>query len=263
MEPNCTAARPALIQAEAIRPKRVFCLLAKERGVTSADIPSLLSQASCSEAWVECGSDLTALGRWQPAHDEALLLIDARFLNPKSINIREVTRVLSGPVRTMVLFDQWPENEILSDLLLHGANGCLLYSSPASLYFKAIDAVLGGELWFPRCAVADAIQKLRAREESTLVPDGSAEHANDTIPLRHLTDREHTIVLLLRAGLTNKEIGKRLGISNETVKKHLARIFRRLGVRNRTQLAFKSESQLALPYHAIGVVGPRSDNAVS
>ena len=56
-----------------------------------------------------------------------------------------------------------------------------------------------------------------------------------TYPLA-LTDREAQVVALLRRGLSNKEIGNSLNISEGTVKLHVHRIFDKAGVRKRTAL---------------------------
>jgi two-component system nitrate/nitrite response regulator NarL len=50
-----------------------------------------------------------------------------------------------------------------------------------------------------------------------------------------LTERQ--IILVLSEGITNKEIGRRLGLTEGTVKVHLHRIYRKLGIANRTALA--------------------------
>ena len=52
-----------------------------------------------------------------------------------------------------------------------------------------------------------------------------------------LTERERQIILVLSDGITNKEIGRRLGLTEGTVKVHLHRIYRKLGIANRTALA--------------------------
>jgi two-component system, NarL family, nitrate/nitrite response regulator NarL len=56
-------------------------------------------------------------------------------------------------------------------------------------------------------------------------------------PDRQLTQRQGQIVTLLQIGLSNREISDRLGLSEGTVKVHLHRIFEKMGVSNRTQLA--------------------------
>jgi len=55
--------------------------------------------------------------------------------------------------------------------------------------------------------------------------------------LGQLTDRETEIVELIAAGLTNKEIGERLCLTEKTVKYYLTTVFRKLGVRNRVEAA--------------------------
>jgi two-component system, NarL family, nitrate/nitrite response regulator NarL len=52
-----------------------------------------------------------------------------------------------------------------------------------------------------------------------------------------LTERQRQIILVLCEGITNKQIGRRLGLTEGTVKVHLHRIYRKLGIANRTALA--------------------------
>jgi len=55
--------------------------------------------------------------------------------------------------------------------------------------------------------------------------------------LQHLTPRQLQIASLASQGCSNKEVGRRLKLSDGTVKLHLHRIYARLGLRNRTELA--------------------------
>jgi DNA-binding NarL/FixJ family response regulator len=52
-----------------------------------------------------------------------------------------------------------------------------------------------------------------------------------------VTERQQQIVRLLAAGGTNRELAKRLGVREQTVKNQLSRIYTKLGVRNRLELA--------------------------
>jgi DNA-binding NarL/FixJ family response regulator len=56
----------------------------------------------------------------------------------------------------------------------------------------------------------------------------------------HLTERESQVVAHVRRGFTNKEIARRLGIQEDTVKKHLQAVFTKLGVRRRALVALSS-----------------------
>jgi len=69
-------------------------------------------------------------------------------------------------------------------------------------------------------------------------PEGTPAGTSDPDRIRRaLTEREKQILRLVCDGLSNAEIADRLGISPETVKSELKRIFRKIEVRNRTQAA--------------------------
>lgn len=67
--------------------------------------------------------------------------------------------------------------------------------------------------------------------------------------LAHLSPREHDVVRLVADGRTNDEIGSALKIGSKTVETHLARLFERLGVASRTELAMRAlrEGWLDIP----------------
>ena len=95
---------------------------------------------------------------------------------------------------------------------------------------RAIDAVLSGDIWFPRwlthalyAAVLSTIHVTPA--ETAMAGSGAA-----------LTQREAEAVELMRQGLTNKEIASRLQVSVNTVKKHLKHAFDKRGLHSRRQV---------------------------
>jgi DNA-binding NarL/FixJ family response regulator len=82
-----------------------------------------------------------------------------------------------------------------------------------------------------------------ARGESPINPRASREllGARRTTPAAELTPREREVLVLVRQGLANKQIARRLGISERTVKAHLTSAFQRIGVVDRTQAALWAE----------------------
>ncbi|WP_350616547.1 helix-turn-helix transcriptional regulator [Pseudomonas sp. HY7a-MNA-CIBAN-0227] len=54
-----------------------------------------------------------------------------------------------------------------------------------------------------------------------------------------ITEKERSVALLLAQGLTNKQIGKAMGISDHTVRDHLSSLYRKHGVSNRVSLVAK------------------------
>ncbi|WP_151082316.1 response regulator [Nocardioides cynanchi] len=82
-----------------------------------------------------------------------------------------------------------------------------------------------------------------ARGESPINPRAAREllGARRTTPAAELTPRETEVLVLVRQGLANKQIARRLGISERTVKAHLTSAFQRIGVVDRTQAALWAE----------------------
>jgi DNA-binding NarL/FixJ family response regulator len=83
-----------------------------------------------------------------------------------------------------------------------------------------------------------------------------ATHDAQTLPAQLLSPREREIVQLVAVGLRNKEIARRLEISEKTVKFHLGRIFDKLGVDSRTEVMLR-----ALAAGLLGPGYPHSDSA--
>jgi two-component system, NarL family, nitrate/nitrite response regulator NarL len=85
--------------------------------------------------------------------------------------------------------------------------------------------------------------RLRAADQATPVE----QHAITEKPAQALTDRERQIMRLASEGLSNKEIGRRLNLTDGTIKVHLHHIFQKLEVTNRTALAALAMSQDIYP----------------
>ena len=64
--------------------------------------------------------------------------------------------------------------------------------------------------------------------------------------MNSLTSREREVVLALAEGLSNKDVGRRLNLSEGTVKVHLHNIYTKLGVKNRTALAVLAFTKFAM-----------------
>lgn len=106
-----------------------------------------------------------------------------------------------------------------------GALGYIPKSSPPKALLSALQLVLSGNIYVPPLMLAPAAAAARA-------PGTDA-----TRPIATLTERQVEVLRLLGRGLSNKEIGRDLGLSEKTVKAHVTAIFKTLNVVNRTQAA--------------------------
>lgn len=116
-------------------------------------------------------------------------------------------------------------DEELIDLVSKGIKGFIQKNSPLDIIIKAIERVKNGELWIERGLFSKVVGKFISK--SVPAPD---------IIETPLTRREREIVALVIRGYKNKNIAKRLHITESTVKSHLVSIFRKLGIKNRNQL---------------------------
>jgi len=136
----------------------------------------------------------------------------------------EATRriVAAGTAQVMVL-TSFSDSERIVAALDAGAVGYLLKDSDPDELLAGVRAVHRGESpLHPRAAR----QLLGARRTSSSV---------------ELTAREREVLGLVREGLANKQIARRLGISERTVKSHLTSAFATIGVQDRTQAALWAE----------------------
>jgi DNA-binding NarL/FixJ family response regulator len=134
----------------------------------------------------------------------------------------EATRriVAARPETQVVVLTSFSDRLGILGALDAGAVGYLLKDAEPAELLNGIRAAARGEAPLaPKAAKA----LLTARSEQR--------------PVEQLTERERDVLALLAAGLPNKQIAVRLGISEKTVKGHLTSVFRRIGVDDRTQAA--------------------------
>jgi DNA-binding NarL/FixJ family response regulator len=121
------------------------------------------------------------------------------------------------------------EEQWCRDALCAGASGVLPKTAGAHELLQAVRVVHEGSVWAPRRIMAGCIKQLVAGS----VPRRAGEARLE----QHLSRREREIFHQAAAGLANKELASRLAIGEATVKAHLTRIFQKLGVRGRAELA--------------------------
>ena len=142
----------------------------------------------------------------------------------------EATRRLAGPEVTdplpIVVITTFDLDEYVHGALKAGARGFLLKDAGPALLTQAIHAAADGDALI---APSVTVRLLAAFARSQTGPSAQ--------PMEPLTSREEQVLLPVAQGRTNSEIAADLHISPSTVKTHLAGLMRKLGARNRVELA--------------------------
>jgi DNA-binding NarL/FixJ family response regulator len=180
------------------------------------------------EQVIDLADDIVVVGSGVDGEEAAELVLDTSpdvvlmdLSMPTVDGVEATRRVLAARPETNVLvLTSFSDRESILEALDAGACGYLLKDSEPEELLRAIRSASRGE------------SPLSPRAASTLL---SARRQPD--PLAGLSEREREVLALVAAGLANKQIAARLAISEKTVKAHLTRIYREIGVFDRTQAA--------------------------
>lgn len=140
----------------------------------------------------------------------------------------------SNPATRIVALTGPVSDETELALFTAGVRGCCRTDIDPRLIERVVAAVMQGELWIRRSLTPLLLDGLGAR-----LRDGTRTTRGEAGDLADLTPREREIAALIGSGETNKQIARRLLITERTVKAHLTEIFRKLGVGSRLNLALR------------------------
>jgi DNA-binding NarL/FixJ family response regulator len=161
--------------------------------------------------------------------DLSLVLIDAEC-TPHLFELIASFRQLRPQLHLIVLGNETSQ-EYIERIVGAGAKGYLALTAKESEIRMAIDMVRDGSVWAPRRVLSRLLdsQRLAARAQAAAP---------------RFTARELQILTLLREGQPNREIAASLGIDEGTVKAHIGRLMRKVGVNNRIALTVHPATQI-------------------
>ena len=161
-----------------------------------------------------------------------VLLLDLKM--PKGDIVQTLLEVKDiNPATKVLVLTAFSEDENIFNAAKGGARGYVLKGIDFSTLLRAIKTVHGGGLWIDKeLPAAEAFEEIAQGQADDL---GDARE--DSGAIKTLTRRELEILRLVAEGLTNEEIGKKIFISEKTVKTHLTNIFDKLKVNNRFKAA--------------------------
>lgn len=129
----------------------------------------------------------------------------------------------------ILMLTTFKDGEYIKQALNNGASGYLLKDSSYDLIYAAIKAVYGGNV----VVHPDIMGQLMVREEK----QGENLKSQEIKDRTGLTDKEVIIIEEIAKGLSNKEIGEKIFLTEGTVKNNITTILSKLSLRDRTQIA--------------------------
>ncbi|MFF4359981.1 response regulator [Streptomyces sp. NPDC001604] len=162
-----------------------------------------------------------------PAVRPHVAVLDVRLPDGDGISVcRELRSRM--PELAVLMLTSFDDEDALLDAIMAGASGYVLKQIKGSDLISAVRTVASGQPMLDPATTARLMRSLRTEPAET--PSVAPELAG-------LSPREREILALIGDGLTNREIGKQLYLSEKTVKNHISRLLAKLGVQRRVQAA--------------------------
>jgi len=206
---------------------RIKVLVADDHVIIREGILSMLSSSSVIEVVGEATDGEEAV-RIAKALMPDVVLMDINMPNLDGVTATERIIAENPHIKILVLTVS-EDSQDLVKAIKAGARGYLLKDTDKSALIKAIEAIYKGESIINPAMAADLLDEFRYMSKKS-------ERKPHPLATK-LTDREQEVLKLMAEGLDNKEIAKKLFVSESTIKNHVSNILSKLQLENRIQAA--------------------------
>ena len=170
----------------------------------------------------ESGSALDAARRI-PAMRPDVAILDGRLPDGSGIDVCREVRSVDPSIKGLIL-TSYDDDDALFAAIMAGASGYLLKQVRGTDFVAAVRRVAAGQSMLDPAMTAQVLERIRS---------GPQEDED----LRGLTPQEKRILELVGEGLTNREVARRMFLSEKTVKNYVSSMLAKLGLTSRTQAA--------------------------
>ena len=196
-------------------------MLVDDRPLIRNGIASLL-RAHGHEVVAEANDGHEALQLVEQSSPD-LILMDIQMPGMGGLEATRLIKALHADTKIVMLTVSDDENDLF-EAVKSGAHGYLLKDLEAPQFFEALDAIDRGEAVIHTRLAGNLLSEFRSKSRQVGEPGDS------------LSPREQEVLDLVSQGLTNKEVGEGLYISENTVKYHMKNILDKLHLQNRSQV---------------------------
>jgi two-component system response regulator DevR len=213
--------------------KPIDVFLLDDHEIVRRGIRDLLEAEPDIRVTGEAGTASSALARI-PALRPDVAVLDIRLPDGDGVSVCREIRSRMPEVACLML-TSFGDVEVLLDSIMAGAAGYVLKQVRGSDLVGAVRTVASGQSMLDPRAASQLMARLR-------------DPASRPDPLAGLSPRERKVLELIGDGLTNRQIGERLFLSEKTVKHYVTALFGKLGLEQRTQAA----AYAARAFHVAG-----------
>ena len=199
---------------------RVF--LVDDHEIVRRGVAELIDRESDLEVVGEAGTVRQAIGRISATRPDVVVL-DVRLPDGSGIDLCRTIRS-TDPTIACLMLTAYDDDDASYAAVLAGAAGYVLKDIRGLTLLEGIRRVAAGHTLLPAGIGERVAASLK-------------QSASSTPETNELTLREHQVLDLIADGLTNRQIGERLGIAEKTVKNYVSGLLSKLGMQRRTQAA--------------------------
>ena len=187
---------------------------------------------------LECAGDIEVVGESGLAGEavESILalrpdvaVLDNRLPDGTGVEVCRAVRSADPRVAVLIL-TSYDDDDALFAAIMAGASGYLLKQVRGEDFVETVRRVAAGQSMLDPAVTSHVLDRLRNGPRS------------DTVAVQ-LTPKEQQVLDLIGEGMTNRQIGSRLGLAEKTVKNHVSAMLAKLGVESRTQAAIIATRQ--------------------
>jgi len=202
-------------------------LVCGDQPLFRAALSSLVERAGRFRIAAESTNDPGEVRQALQDHDVQMVLIDYDVAPDSNRDVEWLEKLLDSVApRPALVVSSGLDDAVYLRAIRHGVSGIVFKASGADVLLAAIDSAQRGQVWLDRALLPQMFDDSHTRR----MPCGEKSKIDQ------LTPREREIMLVACTGVTNKQIGNKLSISEATVRHHLGSIFAKLGVSTRSEL---------------------------
>ncbi|MFF9913490.1 response regulator [Streptomyces sp. NPDC013457] len=208
--------------------QRIRVVIADDEPLIRAGIRMILTSDEEIEVVAEAADGRQAVEEAR-AHAADVVLLDIQMPVLDGLSALPELRRAAPSTRVIVL-TTFGERENVLRALEHGGAGFLLKDTAPAELIRAVRAAAAGDAYLSPAATRHVVEQLASGREVA-----RAEQARGRVAA--LSEKEREVLALLGEGLSNADAGRRLHMSEATVKTYVSRILAKLGCENRVQAA--------------------------